>query len=100
MMFRNNLYRFRIANADFLKMYSNVRFIGTTQQKSDGTPIQFWVVGTDSSLLNKPIGPITKLDIIAPAERFDILIKFDKGLNQIVKLVHGDNNELITILYL
>ncbi len=99
-MFRNNFYRFRIANADFLKMYHIVKFIGTTQQKSNETPIQFWVVGTDSSLLNKPIGPITKLDTIAPAERFDILIKFDKSLNQIVKLVYGDDNELITILYL
>ena len=51
--------------------------------------VDFYIVGTDSSLRNKPYGPVSEIDSIAPAERFDILIKFNQSLNEIVNLVHG-----------
>jgi len=31
MIFRNNLYRFRLANADFTKFYHKIRFMANTQ---------------------------------------------------------------------
>lgn len=31
--YRDTVYRFRIINADFLKMYHNLKFMGTNAQK-------------------------------------------------------------------
>lgn len=54
----------------------------------------------DGSLNNKVIGPLKSIDMIAPAERFDLLIKFNRESQcDRVKLVHG-NMETITTIFL
>ena len=66
MIFRDKVYRFRIVNADFTKIYHKLKFIGANPSGEEAV-IDFYIVGTDSSLTNKPIGPVAKIDAMAPA---------------------------------
>lgn len=77
LIFRETVYRFRIANADFLKTYHHLKFIGTNA-KNESVELEFFIIGSDSSLRSVTLGPITSLNTILPAERFDLLIKFGK----------------------
>jgi spore coat protein A, manganese oxidase len=69
-------YRFRVLNA------SNSRFYKVSLQNgTNTTPIRFQVIGTEGGFLNAPTN--TSSLIIAPAERYDIIVDFStlKGRN-------------------
>lgn len=88
--FRDNVYRIRIANADFTKIYKDIKFVGL-DSSNNTIAVDFWIIGADSSLSTRPYGPLHKIDFLAPSERYDLLIKFDKSLQRQIKVVYGDN---------
>lgn len=119
---RGATYRFRILNAAFDNAFNNVVFaayyrtiIGedgsTTYEEIDPSDtsydlddnkhlIPFSVIGTDTTLFNKPVQDVSFMNF-GPAERVDLLIRFDTelpaGINN-VYFVCYDNNEGATVI--
>ena len=67
-------YRFRILNSNFRQHYQDIRFL-----TPDNNPIQYILIGQDSSLMKTPVWNLTTFSL-ASAERVDLLIKFESSV--------------------
>jgi FtsP/CotA-like multicopper oxidase with cupredoxin domain len=78
---RNQTYRIRLLNSQFDSVFSQFRFLTECNETSNDPAsckkqLNFSVIGSDSSLFDKPIHVVSNITI-ASAERFEMLIIFD-----------------------
>jgi spore coat protein A len=90
-------YRFRILNASNARFY-NLKLAATRsgQPPENGQPGHggnpepvFWVIGTDGGLLDKPVK--TSELLIAPSERYDVIIDFSKLSGHNIEVTNDAN---------
>jgi spore coat protein A len=90
-------YRFRILNGSNARFY-NLKLAATRSSGGsesgqpgpgdDRKPV-FWVIGTDGGLLDKPVK--TSELLIAPSERYDVIIDFGKLSGYNIKVTNDAN---------
>ena len=78
-------YRLRLLNG------SQARFYNLSFDRADGSDIPFWVIGSEQGLLPKPARK-TGL-VIAPGERFDVIVDFSKEPLGSEVMLRNDANE-------
>jgi spore coat protein A, manganese oxidase len=77
-------YRFRILNGSNARFYE-LRLTNRGNRSSSGPA--FWVIGTDGGYLDVPVSVGTLL--IAPGERYDVIIDFAAFQGQTLTMVNG-----------
>jgi spore coat protein A len=77
--------RLRILNG------SNARFYRLSLKSSTGENLTFTKIGTEGGLLEAPVPDINSF-VIAPAERWDVLIDFAGRLGETITLENSGNN--------
>ena len=75
-------YRLRLLNGSQARFY-NLHF------KSDGIDLPFWVIGSEGGLLPEPAQKTSLL--IAPGERFDVIVDFTGLLGKTVMMTNDAN---------
>ncbi len=83
-------YRFRLLNASNSRIY-RLRLVGDA-----GAPAKdaAWLIGTDGGLLPAPVPLSDDGLLVAPAERFDLLIDFSGFQGQALRLTNADAGDV------